>query len=360
MCLPVFAADAPAPVVTEIHGFMQNRFYAAEGSNARYRLERVSVNAQRPLGDATGYVEVYFHPWLPSSTANEQFRTYLESAYVDVPVGEGRFRAGKGRHLAFGMVPSYGNRKTSNYGLVSETFTQDRVTGVQYYLAKKDWEVAASLTAAPSIGSRPSGLSSSSRTSTIFHLADRDITAEGADPRKMNISARLGTKKPNLFAGISGSYGKLNQEDLTFLNTVAGIPVTGKNRTRYGIDAMWKPVTPWVVQGEFYTGDTGGLDMNAWDILVGYEPKDKVKFYARYSQYNIDTPSLLIGALVPGVSAPQGDITWDQQQVSLSMVIPIRKTVWLQLEEELNFQDEPAGAASGRNNVFFAELFTAF
>ena len=129
----------------ELHGYMQNRFYSNEAYSARFVTERVSLSAVGQLGnDATGYIEVYMQPWLtdrsnlpsilsPGNTVTaEEYRIYLESAYVDLPLSAGRIRIGKGRMLNFGMTPTYPNRKTTLYGILAETFTQDRVIGAQY------------------------------------------------------------------------------------------------------------------------------------------------------------------------------------------------------------------------------------
>ena len=140
----VLAQTTPSVAV---HGYMQNRMYTNPNGIARFAVERVSLSAVATLPeDRTGYLEVYFQPWAPDTVGTspttggnaalgEQGRTYLESAYLDSPFANGRIRIGKGRGLNFGLTPAIPNRKTSQYNILAETFTQDRVQGLQY-----DWK----------------------------------------------------------------------------------------------------------------------------------------------------------------------------------------------------------------------------
>ena len=118
MSLLAICALAQGVQSVELHGFMQNRFYANPDSSARFVAERVSLSAVGKFGtDAIGYVEVYYHPWLtdrvigvPQPTppvtgyTAEQSRIYLESAYADLPAGEGDCESEKAGSLTSGLL----------------------------------------------------------------------------------------------------------------------------------------------------------------------------------------------------------------------------------------------------------------
>jgi hypothetical protein len=76
-----------------------------------------------------------------------------------------------------------------------------------------------------------------------------------------------------------------------------------------------------------------------------------MKFYARYGTLDLDPPAVTANPY-----------TWDQDQLIISVVKPLRegKPVWLQLEYIDNNEDTPAGTAEVDNDVLFLELFTAF
>ena len=100
MCLVVLLSAAAYAVDMkdiQIHGFMRNRFYANPDSSARFTTEEISlVTKAKVSGYSETYVEIYYHPQVPSPGA-EQYRPYVESAYYDTQLGSGHFRIGKGR-----------------------------------------------------------------------------------------------------------------------------------------------------------------------------------------------------------------------------------------------------------------------
>jgi hypothetical protein len=352
-----------APGVS-VKGYMQNRFYAGPGSNPQFRSERISLSAIGNLpNESTAYAEVYYHPWAPASGL------YLESAYYDTGLGQGRVRIGKGRRMTFGITPAWPNRKTSNYGIVSEAFTQDRIQGVQYMLQKDVLDFGIALQTGYRLGTRNIGEipgdSQRNPTHQVAHLAFRDANAGGGSPsslnRKLAVSTRVGGKwGDGLRAGASLYMGSLDPADVTSLTsagplvTPTGAPsllpagTTSDTQRVWGLDASYKLPSGFVTQGEWYDAKVSALNYDAWNVLAGLELPSGWKFFARYAEQNI------------GVAPTANQLSWDVQQVSLSMVQPLRKGLWLQYEYEINSEDPPPGISSIKNNLFFVELFTGF
>ena len=356
LCACSMAVAAPS---MEVHGYVQNRVYLAPGANAEFRTERVSLSATAGLpNESTGYLEVYYHPWASASGL------YLESAYFDTPAGDGRLRIGKGRRMTFGITPAYGNRRTSNYGIVGEAITQDRIQGIQYMLNKGNLEVGATVQTAYRLGTRAVGEipgdTVRNATHSVPHLSFRDLPGELSN--KLEFAGRVGGKWNNgLRAGASLSLSTLDNRDIANLSTSSagntlspgGTPAlvpgaTSKTRNVWGLDAMYKMPSGFLVQGEFYDVKVSSLKYNAWDVLGGYEATNGWKYFVRYSQQNMDTP------------ATANPLTWDQRQTSLSVVQPLNKGLWLQYEYEINDEEPLAGISKVKNNLFFVELFSGF
>src|SRR5574340_946096 len=117
----IASAALAAPPAVEVHGWSLTRYYvdtvvddtrdavtgeiANKEKESHLEWERISLSGLARLPEGrTGYAEVYIHPWLPSSDPSY---LYLESMYLDTPAGPGaKFRIGKGRNNAFGIVPS--------------------------------------------------------------------------------------------------------------------------------------------------------------------------------------------------------------------------------------------------------------
>lgn len=351
-------AFAQAIQNVEVHGYMLNRFYAPESGSARVVTERVSLSAQGQLGaDGKAYIELYFHPWmtddvLPSS-ANprytlEQYRTYLESAYVDLPLGAGRVRFGKGRQLNFGITPSYPNRKTTQYGIVSETFTMPRIVGLQYAQKFGNFDWGATLYQDYRMGNAKIGYFPNAPSNVFVpHFVNKDDNANLSS--NLAGSIKLGLSSPCFSWHVSAAKGKLEAEDIAFIAAQypSGTSDNSDDHTMYGFDMMWSP-SPFVLKGEWYSGDFSFLNITGYSFLVGYEPKDKTRFYVRYETLNNDQPA---------VGNPY---TWDTQQLTFGIVQPIRKGVWVELNYEQNMEDPPVGTPGINNNLLFLEVFTGF
>lgn len=340
-----FAVEV-APGV-KLSGYMQNRVYLAPGANPTFRSERISIMSTAALpNDSNAFVEVYYHPWAPASGF------YLESAYYDTPLADGRLRIGKGRRLTFGITPSYPNRKTSNYGIVSETFTQDRIQGVQYVTRRNNLDFGISAHTALRLGDRNIGEIPGDGVRNVDHqvphLTLRDLP--GAWSRKLEYASRLGGRWENLTAGASLSLAGLDDRDVVFLidnDLLPGEAAPPSNRRIWGLDFMYRP-SAFVTQGEWYDGRIGDLKFNAWNIVVGWQPPEGWKFFARYADKNVNA--------IPTAN-PR---TWDVSQTSLSAVQPLRRGLWLQYEYEINRESPPAEIDNVKNDIFFVELLTLF
>lgn len=374
------AAAAPAPPKIDVHGYMQNRFYFGEGANPEFRSERISISTIATFADTSNaYVELYYHPWGPAGGL------YLESAYYDKPIADGRLRVGKGRRQTFGITPAYPNRKTSNYGLVAEAFTQDRIQGLQYMASKGTMDFGLSVHTAYRLGTRNLGEipgdALRNATHQVPHLSLRE--ANGDLSQKLQFSGRIGGNWNGFKAGLSASFATLDKRDMTNLTTrsVGNVltpqnPITGasnrpgvatlvdpvpapildipaliaptsdNNMSQIGIDFMKKWPSGFMAQGEFYDAGVSTLDYNAWNLLAGQEFPSGWKVFVRYSQQNMDTP------------LTANPLSWDTRQTSISVVQPIAKSVWIQYEYEIN--DEKTGGANVANDLFFIELFSGF
>ena len=332
----------------ELHGYMQSRLYAPQSGNVREAIDRVSLSAKGNISETiTGYVEVYFHPWIPAMEPAEQYRTYLESAYVDMPLASGRIRIGKGRQLNFGLTPSYPNRKTSQYGIVPETFTQDRIVGFQYSQKSGMFDGGVSLYTDTSLGTRSIGdYPDAQADDVVKHFVDKDIPADISG--EMAGSIRLGITKPCFQAHVSGAIGKLNETDIATMYTAYSLPTgTDDTHNKYGLDASYAR-GKFVAQGEYYIGNYSFLKVTGYNLLVGYTNGKLQRFYIRYNALNNDQTPL----------ADQR--TWDNQQWIFSFVQPIAKGVWAQLEYEKNSANPGAGGTDPDNDLLFLEFFTGF
>jgi len=380
------AEEAKGPPAVEVHGWILTRYYLDTTVNATQdssgvitnevedswlEWERMSLYSTARLANGKeAYAEVYIHPWLPNSDPSF---LYLESLYLDVPAGDGaKYRIGKGRSNVFGIVPGYGARKTSNYSPLSETFTMDRVLGIQYMQNSGDNSFAFGIFNSQRPGMRLIGMAADAQMdagsvpqTTVMHLTDRDNPAKRSG--ELEASARYGRQMGNLNVGISGRGGALDGTDAAFLAkfypTYNG---TNQTRTKYGVDATYKQM-PFYATFEYYAGEVGGIGQDGYAILIGVEPSTQCTgiwremsgackgLFVRYLNLDMDVPPVV-----------NNTMTWDIEQLAISYVLPIDTKLlggypkWLQFEYERNEESAPAGASEIPNNLFFVELFTAF
>ena len=350
---------------------MLNRMYTNPSMSARFVTERISLSAAAKLGeDGTAYAEIYFHPWLtdqvvsngltavPLSPAGtnvtaEQSRVYFESAYVDLPLGPGRIRIGKGRQLNFGLTPAYPNRKTSQYGILSETFTQDRIQGFQWSAKSGNMDGGVSFFLDQDLGTRNIGDCAGTipGVDTQSHICDRDNSANNSG--RMAVSGKIGVTKPTFQAHVSGCVGALNPAQLVPVAAFvpAGTTNTSTDHNKFGVDAAWSS-GPFFIQGEWYTGKFSLLGVTGYQIAVGLQPKDKPRYVVKWAALDYDKSQQ------DGKAA--NSRTWPVQQLTLGYVYPIRKGVWIEINYEKNMTSNPAGTTAPKTDMLLTEFFTGF
>ncbi|MFQ3550044.1 MAG: hypothetical protein SNJ70_09880, partial [Armatimonadota bacterium] len=322
-----------------------------ESGSSKIEIERISISATGKFGDSgTGYIEVYHHNWMPD--AAQQYRTYLESAYYEhVLDANTKIRAGKGRQLNFGITPSYGNRKTTQYGIVSEAFTQDRIIGIQLTHQKDTLYAGATLFTDHRVGTRKAGaFPNAPNDKQVSYFADRDVPNDSSG--KLAGSVKIGYETPELKGHFSAAVGNLKQADADFIgtNTQAGYvngTNTNKDHYKFGLDLTYKP-NEFIVQGEWYQGKLSYVRQTGWSILAGYEPKGKDRAYIRYAMLDNNQ------------TRTSSQYTWDVDQLTLGYVHPITKGVWLEANYEFNNERRGPGQSKVKNDLFFVELFTGF
>ena len=327
----------------ELHGYMQNRYSANPDGLAKFAVERVSLQVTGKLPEnRIAYVEIYFHPTAPSPAA-EQYRTYVESAYIESPFAGGKLRFGKGRQQNFGIVPTYGSRKTTQYGLLAETFTQDRIIGMQYMYKKNKTYIGASVYSDLRIGSRNIGdLPVADAQQIVPHWAERDVPANSSG--KSAASLKVGYEESNWSAHVSGSVGALNQNNLAAINAPYGTTSTNTKHNKFGVDATFNPA-PFFISGEYYEGTFSFLKVKGWQLIAGYEPKDKTRFYVKYGLLDYNQGP------VEGVAA-----TFEPRQLMFGVVQPISKGLWA----EVNYEKNTENGGGVKDDLFVFEVFTAF
>jgi hypothetical protein len=344
----VLAAMPASAAPVEVHGFMLNRIYVSPGET-HFNAERIGLQVSGPLApDVKGLVEWYYHNWAPAD------KLWLESAYVDFNLCEGRLRAGRGRNIIFGLTPTGGMRKTSEYGLVSETFTLERIEGVQYTKTEdKGWGWGVGVYNGYSLGQRPTMDIHVLEHAANPHLTDR----ENSKADVLEVAGRLSRKvNPELEVGVSARGGDMSITDLGFLHDHFNSTWTSRSRVRYGLDAVYRGKKEWMANAELYLAKTSEMDHVGWALLVGHEPKNPhaLKAYARYGVSDLDLSA-------KDVDDPTDPLTFDHQQLMLSVIQPLRPGVWLEYAWIQNTENTlVSGVSVPENDVGFVELFAAF
>ena len=341
-------ADVPvmASSTTKIGGYTRLRYLLLPHEADTFRFDELSLTVKNDFSEQVfGMVGALVY-------GGSAF--YLEHAYLGIeglPLN-GMLYIGQTRNYAFGLTPSYGNRKTTNYGIVSDAFTHDRILGVQY-LGKVDVvDFSAAVYNGYSISYRQAG----EGTSNIRFLADRDSTLgtfQGRDPSdNKEAAARIGMSNIGGFSvGLSGSFGRLSNTDLVFMKTNVKSDYETRTKNRFGLDAKYT-AGAFLAQGEFYQGKTSELNHNAWQVLAFYKipyMQDKtIDVYARY------------GTINPDIEATTSSYTWVLKQTVTGIIYYFTKNIWLQTELEFNTEGPRGGIVKIDNDAYFTELFVAF
>lgn len=337
----VLSACAYAQAKVDVHGFMQQRFYANPSSSMRIATERISIRTDAEI-DSLGKacLELYYHPSAGTPL-------YIESAFVDMPFANGTLRVGKGRQMNFGITPSYGNRKTSQYGSFSETFTQDRIQGLQYMFKGENTEGGLSLYSGMRMGERKIGsFPGATDDDQIAHICEKEDGAAVAG--KLHVSGKYGLVNPNWKAHVSFATGVMPLTDARKIaDKYPGVVTTQTKMNKYGVDAMYTK-DAFIASAEFYKGEYSFVEITGLSLLVGWQPKGETKFYVKYNDLDNDRP------------ANANEWTWDTSQWILGVVQPITKNIWLEAQYEKNSESPGAGVGSVKNDLIFLELFAGF
>lgn len=342
----------------EMHGYIQNRFYANPDSSAVFAVDRFSIQAKAEFADkAKMYVEYYVHPWVTDKVlaggtiTGEQSRNYLESAYAEFPTKDGFLRIGKGRCLNFGITPAYGSRKTTGYGSLAETFTQDRITGAQYCVKDEKLEAGLSIYNASHVTNRALGPYVVT-SPTVKHIAERDDNANLSG--LLAITGKIGWVYPNFKWHLSGATSKMVASEATAIAgfyappvvTAAAGDTVDRTMNKYGLDATYQKGNLFAsVEG--YRGQYSIVRVDGLGLILGYEPKDKPRYYITYNT--------LTNNLAP--TAIQQ--TWDTRQMIFGYVYPVSKGVWVEGNYIKNMEVPGAGASKVGNDMMYVELFTS-
>lgn len=331
----------------QVHGFLLARTIVTN-NNYGARIDRYGLRILQKVDDEFDLLtEVYIHP----SEADARSRVYMESAFLNWHLKQRlpwdfNVRIGKGRNLTYGIAPSYANRRTSDYSLYSESFTQLRVTGFQTFSNFGNAQLAIAIV---------NPYTQSSRSFPDFPLGnfipipicDRDNDT-AAVRNRVGVSGRLGYKTTILNVGASGYVSQTGPD-----KTAAG--VKQKNAmNRFGLDGELKLSNGLMGQAQFTVATTGWdlnknaadgreteLSHNGGEVLVGWEnwTTYKAGLYARYGMLTYD------------------DKLQGLNQIMVSAVYKIRPNIHLRLEGLINGEDEDKakGWVKCNNDVLFFE-----
>ena len=333
----VLALGAVSSVFAEVgvHGFVLARTILTN-NNYTARIERFGIKFSEKMDNEFDWVtEIYIHPQQPAG----QGRLYMESAYLNWNLEERlpwdfTVRIGRGRNFCYGQTPSYGRRRTSDYSLYSEAFTQLRVVGFQTFSNfGENIQLAVAIINPYTNRGRflpdfPSG------DSIQLPISDRDTESSTFD--RIGLSGRLGYKNDLLNVG-----GNLYISD----------PKEGIDGAinRFGVDGEVKCKRGFLAQVQVTMAQTQmaalseDLDHMGFEVLGGWEP-GKLGLYARYGSVTFDDKYQALNSIM------------------LSAVYKIRPRIHLRLEGLINGEDtdDAKGWAEVDNNVLFFETLFAW
>ena len=319
----------------QTHGFVLARTILTNNEYTS-RIERYGIKFTEKIDDEFDWVtEIYIHPQVGVAAG----RLYLESAYLNWHLKERvpwdfTVRIGRGRNFCYGITPSYRSRRTSDYSLYSESFTQMRVVGFQTFSNfGENIQLALALINPYSFASRalpdfPIG------DNIPIPVCDRDTESSTFD--RVALSGRLGYKYSMLNAGA---------------NVYISDPKEGINsaKSRFGFDAELKCEKGFLAQAQFTAATTqvtalaDDLSHMGGEFLAGWEP-GKLGLYARYGMVSFD------------------DEFQSLNSIMVSGVYKIHPRIHLRLECLVNGEetDDAKGWAEVDNDVIFFETLFAW
>lgn len=320
----------------QTHGFVLVRQMLTKDEYTS-RIERYGIQFKEKIDDEFDWLtEIYIHPQI----ADARGRLYMESAFLNWNLSKRlpwnfSMRIGKGRNYCYGQAPDYSRRRTSDYPLYSEAFTQMRVTGIQTFSDFGKWQLAVAIINPYTFASRQLP---DFNIGPAFNIpvCDRDTDSSTLD--RIAVSGRLGYKNKLVNIG-ANAYMSDPKEN------------TQGAKTRFGFDAEIKTESGLLGQIQATTATTqvlmGGkcedLDHFGSEVLAGYE-KDKIGLYARYGFMTYD------------------DKLQDLNSTMLSAVYKIRPRIHMRLEALINGEttDNDKGWAELDNDVLFFETLFAW
>ena len=379
LALLVLALAAPAFAQVQVHGFLLARTIVTNNNYAA-RIDRYGLRLMQKVDDEFDLLtEVYIHP----SETDARSRVYLESAFLNWHLKnrlpwDFNVRIGKGRNLCYGIAPSYASRRTSDYSLYSEAFTQMRVTGFQTFsnFGPVQLAVAVINPYSTSDGTIKSPLSRKLPDFPLGNninipICDRDNDT-GAILNRIGVSGRLGYKTKILNVGASLYMSEILSDSLMYPSSVQSDSLKKaqkKAQTRFGLDAELKLDNGLLVQGQFTMAQTG-VDLSTKPISAGSNTTVGLGDKWRETNLSHNGGEVLVGWEKPkcGLYARYGMVTYDDKlqgmnQIMLSGIYKIRPNIHLRLEGLINGED--TGEKKGwdkkqkwvevKNNVLFFE-----
>ncbi len=381
-------------------GYLRMRYVdSLDKTYSAISLEEITFNlAYHPADYITAWINVWWHPnqislsnvlsGVPPYYPSEMIGyTYFERAQAELKLPTlGKytqsFRIGKWYRSAFGIPPKYPNRKISDYSLVAEAFTHDRVTGIEYISSFSGMiNFAVSVFNGLRIGDRPFGPNNPVNPPKVKIIADREMFGVGPGPlsevtdndKNKGVSVKLGYQWP---AGVSyskayhsnGKYfqfdifgtngNRLTNGDLKTLtdSNKLNIPVDlFKNRNKYRAGADMRVILGrFSSDAEFFYGYTGGLEITGFHILGVYKVlPGRFDFLARYAE--LDTHEDFSNHRFDSEAY---SALWNKRQIQLSLKTYLAKWAWIQTEYYFNFEG-PKGDVKWnkvKNDVFFIEF----
>lgn len=342
-CMAVLdiSSYAQEPPKVELHGFLLARTMVTN-SNYTERIDRFGLQLKENMNEEFNWLtEIYVHP---TETTNPAARLYMESAYLNwnlknrVP-WDLTVRIGKGRNFTYGITPSYSSRRTTEYSLYSEAFTQVRVLGFQTFSNFGPVQVAVALinpytcatAAAKNSRPVPDFPIAINDTTTYLRIPITDRDNDNNQIQRVAISGRLGYKVKGLNVGADLYMSELGPAKL----------FTDKEnkQNRYGVDGELKLPCGFLAQVQYTQAKTLSYDHSGGEALVGWE---SIKFCPKLSVYGRY-----------GMLAYKDDVFQGMNQTMFSAVYKIHPRIHLRLEGLLN--GETTGTTNkitGKENNF--------